>query len=43
MIYPDVMWWSGNGANSEEKQVAQQMADKFIEQMKYPRQTQASL
>lgn len=29
--------WKGKGANSEEKQVAQQMADKFIDQMKYPR------
>uniref|UniRef100_A0AAQ4RWQ3 Macrophage-capping protein n=1 Tax=Gasterosteus aculeatus aculeatus TaxID=481459 RepID=A0AAQ4RWQ3_GASAC len=29
--------WKGNGANAEEKQVALQMADNFIEQMKYPR------
>ncbi|XP_026208928.1 capping protein (actin filament), gelsolin-like b [Anabas testudineus] len=29
--------WKGNGANSEEKRVALQMADSFIEQMKYPR------
>lgn len=28
---------SGNGANAEEKQVALQMADDFIDQMKYPR------
>ena len=28
---------SGNGANAEEKQVALQMADKFIDQMSYPR------
>lgn len=28
---------SGNGANAEEKRVALQMADNFIEQMKYPR------
>lgn len=28
---------SGNGANAEEKQVALQMADNFIDQMKYPR------
>lgn len=34
---------SGNGANAEEKQVAFQMADSFIDQMKYPRmKTQAS-
>ncbi|KAA8579122.1 hypothetical protein FQN60_007242 [Etheostoma spectabile] len=29
--------WKGNGANAEEKQVALQMADDFIEQMKYPK------
>ncbi|KAF3697922.1 Macrophage-capping protein Actin regulatory protein CAP-G [Channa argus] len=29
--------WKGNGANAEEKRVALQMADSFIEQMKYPR------
>uniref|UniRef100_A0A3Q1C4S1 Macrophage-capping protein n=1 Tax=Amphiprion ocellaris TaxID=80972 RepID=A0A3Q1C4S1_AMPOC len=29
--------WKGNGANAEEKRVALQMADNFIEQMKYPR------
>lgn len=29
--------WKGTGANNEEKQVALQMADNFIEQMKYPR------
>lgn len=29
--------WKGNGANAEEKQVALQMADNFIDQMKYPR------
>lgn len=29
--------WKGNGANSEEKRVALQMADSFIERMKYPR------
>ncbi|XP_028419544.1 capping protein (actin filament), gelsolin-like b isoform X3 [Perca flavescens] len=29
--------WKGNGANAEEKQVALQMADNFIEQMKYPK------
>lgn len=27
----------GNGANPEEKRAALQMADNFIEQMKYPR------
>lgn len=38
-IYP-----SGNGANAEEKRVALQMADSFIEQMKYPRmKTQVQL
>lgn len=38
------MWWSGNGANLEEKQEAQKMADKFIDLMKYPRmKTQASI
>lgn len=31
------MWLSGNGANAEEKQVAMQMADSFIDQMNYPR------
>ncbi len=35
---------SGNGANAEEKQVALQMADNFIDQMKYPRmKTQVTL
>uniref|UniRef100_A0A3Q3QGM4 Gelsolin-like domain-containing protein n=1 Tax=Monopterus albus TaxID=43700 RepID=A0A3Q3QGM4_MONAL len=29
--------WKGNGANADEKRVALQMADNFIEQMKYPR------
>ncbi|XP_077597796.1 capping protein (actin filament), gelsolin-like b isoform X2 [Stigmatopora nigra] len=29
--------WKGSGANAKEKQAALQMADKFIEQMKYPR------
>ncbi|XP_074478913.1 capping protein (actin filament), gelsolin-like b [Sebastes fasciatus] len=29
--------WKGTGANAEEKQVALQMADNFIEQMKYPK------
>jgi len=29
--------WKGNGANAEEKRVALQMADNFIEQMKYPK------
>uniref|UniRef100_A0A8C8DDE1 Macrophage-capping protein n=2 Tax=Oryzias sinensis TaxID=183150 RepID=A0A8C8DDE1_9TELE len=28
--------WKGNGANAEEKRVALQMADSFIQQMKYP-------
>lgn len=28
---------SGNGANADEKKVAIQMADNFIEQMHYPR------
>lgn len=32
-----VFVWKGNGANAEEKQVALQMADNFIEQMNYPR------
>uniref|UniRef100_A0AAZ1X033 Macrophage-capping protein n=1 Tax=Oreochromis aureus TaxID=47969 RepID=A0AAZ1X033_OREAU len=32
-----VFVWKGNGANAEEKRVALQMADKFIEQMNYPR------
>lgn len=29
--------WKGNGANAEEKQMALQIADKFIDQMSYPR------
>uniref|UniRef100_A0A3B4BFH5 Gelsolin-like domain-containing protein n=1 Tax=Periophthalmus magnuspinnatus TaxID=409849 RepID=A0A3B4BFH5_9GOBI len=29
--------WKGNGANAEEKRVALQIADNFIEQMNYPR------
>ncbi|XP_069026012.1 capping protein (actin filament), gelsolin-like b isoform X1 [Embiotoca jacksoni] len=29
--------WKGNGANAEEKKVAMEIADNFIEQMKYPR------
>ncbi|XP_077445852.1 capping protein (actin filament), gelsolin-like b isoform X2 [Stigmatopora argus] len=29
--------WKGAGANAKEKQAALQVADKFIEQMKYPR------
>ncbi|XP_034532517.1 capping protein (actin filament), gelsolin-like b isoform X2 [Notolabrus celidotus] len=29
--------WKGNGANAEEKQVALQMADNFIDQMQYNR------
>ncbi|XP_075906777.1 capping protein (actin filament), gelsolin-like b [Nelusetta ayraudi] len=29
--------WKGNGANAEEKQSALKMADKFIDQMNYPR------
>lgn len=29
--------WKGNGANAEEKQMAFQTADKFIDQMSYPR------
>ncbi|KAF7230319.1 capping protein (actin filament), gelsolin-like b isoform X1 [Nothobranchius furzeri] len=32
-----VFVWKGNGANEEEKRAALQMADKFIEQMNYPR------
>lgn len=32
-----VFVWKGNRANAEEKQVALQMADNFIDQMKYPR------
>lgn len=28
---------SGNGANAEEKRMALQMADNFIDKMKYPR------
>lgn len=35
---------SGNGANAEEKQASLQMADNFIDQMKYNRmKTQASI
>ncbi|CAN9509647.1 unnamed protein product [Ophioblennius macclurei] len=29
--------WKGNGANAEEKKVALQMADSFIEKMSYPK------
>ncbi|XP_047242897.1 capping protein (actin filament), gelsolin-like b isoform X3 [Girardinichthys multiradiatus] len=29
--------WKGHGANAEEKTVAMQIADNFIDQMKYPR------
>ncbi|XP_060887105.1 capping protein (actin filament), gelsolin-like b [Labrus mixtus] len=32
-----VFVWKGNGANAEEKQVALQMADNFIDQMQYNR------
>uniref|UniRef100_A0A1A7Z6P4 Macrophage-capping protein n=1 Tax=Iconisemion striatum TaxID=60296 RepID=A0A1A7Z6P4_9TELE len=32
-----VFVWKGNGANEEEKRAALQIADKFIEQMNYPR------
>ncbi|XP_017294447.1 capping protein (actin filament), gelsolin-like b isoform X1 [Kryptolebias marmoratus] len=32
-----IIVWKGNGANAEEKRAALQMADSFIEQMKYPR------
>ncbi|XP_068611975.1 macrophage-capping protein-like isoform X2 [Brachionichthys hirsutus] len=33
----NVFVWKGKGANGEEKRVALQMADNFIDQMKYPR------
>lgn len=32
-----IIVWKGNGANTEEKQVALQMADNFIDQMQYNR------
>lgn len=42
-LTPDVVRYPGKGANAEEKQESLQMADNFIDQMKYPRmKTQAS-
>lgn len=42
-LIPGVVRYAGKGANAEEKQVSLQMADNFIDQMKYLRmKTQAS-
>lgn len=42
-ISPDVVRYPGKGANAQEKQESLQMADNFIDQMKYPRmKTQVS-
>lgn len=42
-LSPDLVCYPGKGANAEEKQESLQMADNFIDQMKYPRmKTQAS-